>query len=124
MKQRLINKKGVESELAEELAEDWKKYLKMLVRNPGRRYVVSDPIDEIGHQHFLFTEEFDEFCKQVGGRFEHRPIVSEEEGRQPLWRYQAMTIPTMELLFGKISEHIWPRNHCVCTWMYVPSPAA
>jgi len=95
-----------ENEYAE-LELEYKRYMAVLVSNPGLRMTPSELIDEVWHAHILHTEDYFAFCKAFNrGRYvHHRPetnqailVVNQTDNMMP--RYRAM--------FGEPNRKFWP----------------
>jgi hypothetical protein len=58
-------------EEAERLERELKRYLILCALNPGKRYGMGGPVDDLWHTFLLFTQSYAAFCDRVAGRFIH-----------------------------------------------------
>jgi len=71
---RLIEKSGWTRRYAEEVVNEMKRFLYLCGTSNDGPFAPSTPIDEAWHAFILFTEDYENFCKEFFGRFiHHRP---------------------------------------------------
>lgn len=65
-------------EEAEKLMSELKKWLVLCATNKENTYQLIGPVDKMWHIFLLFTYEYSEFCKTIGGFIHHIPTSSKE----------------------------------------------
>jgi len=113
-KRYMVNKKGVKTEEANDLEEEFKKYL-ILCAVHRDSFPISKPVDEIWHVSLLNPVNYAKMETAAGRRFIHNMTLSEEEDQGLLPLYHSRTLPRYEKLFGAPAVRYWPREQCVCT---------
>ncbi|MFF5004767.1 glycine-rich domain-containing protein [Streptomyces phaeochromogenes] len=95
----------VELDKLDQAIEDYRLFLAMCQKYPGFPIVPSFDIDEVWHQHVLFTEKYREDCQATFGRpFEHVPyfgrVVADKgqdsrifENTLALWKQEYGQVP-------------------------------
>jgi len=59
------------------LEREFKRFLKLVLRDPGPLAMISKRVDEVWHLFILFTPQYRAFCKNVMGFFvDHQPLTS------------------------------------------------
>jgi hypothetical protein len=79
VEQRLIKKGGFDETTAKIAVEELKKFLYICAVEDDKPIAMISPIvDEAWHTFILFTEEYENFCRNIVGRFlHHRSIISD-----------------------------------------------
>ena len=88
--------------------EEYRRFAFLMVAS-GHMAVPSDQVDQVWHQHLLYTRSWAAFCGRVLGREIHhepaRPGV--EEGDRFRVGYE-QTLESYRHFFGEFPEDIWP----------------
>jgi len=59
-----------------ELIYEYLKFMKLMQRYPSVRFSPSEMVDQVWHEHILFTKEYRKFCKKHFGSYvNHNPTV-------------------------------------------------
>ncbi|MES2216502.1 MAG: hypothetical protein V4481_04375 [Patescibacteria group bacterium] len=103
---RMVDKHSWPEWLAREVFEDYKRYAWLCVTS-GQSIAPTPVIDDMWHNHILFTADYAKFCRTVLGRFlHHRPNRRGEKsqhgsGETPV----QLTTRLATEAFGKLSKH-------------------
>ena len=111
---RYCREQNISVEAARSHEHELKRYLVLRVLNPNLRFpMASGPVDELWHNFLLFTQEYAEFCKQVGGSFIHHfpgpPYPSESDVAEAQYDFDRF-IEVYEQTYNEIPpQQLWPR---------------
>lgn len=67
----------------------------------------SEIIDQVWHQHLVFTQSYAEFCSLIGKSVQHIPSTQNKEESQKFIQAKERTIKLYNETFGKQPEEIW-----------------
>ena len=95
--------------VAEERAEELKKFLTICALYPGEEIGMAGCVDDVWHEFITYTHLYNDFCHAVAGRFLHhvphdapRPIGKDDGYMRFLELYE-------ETFGNKAPAHIWPQ---------------
>lgn len=88
-------------EYTQKVIEEYKKFMFLVITHGGA--APSDPIDQVWHQHILYTKDYHEFCMHFAGRFLHH---SPDRFKGASSTIYADTLENYEDHFGKPND-IW-----------------
>ena len=121
VKDRMHNKRGLSRDYLNTLEGEYKKYLSLCVETPNVCLTLSEPVDDMLHEHMLFTEDFLAFQKAIGHRFRHNPTLTKEEAFALKDDYQERTIGGLTRRFGSANPQFWPPNAPICWGKLIPA---
>jgi hypothetical protein len=110
VEQRLIKKGGFDEATAKAAVEELKKFLYICTVEEDKPIaMISSTVDEAWHTFILFTKEYENFCRNIAGRFlHHQPIISDDDMRDVKIGVQNF-IKSYQKYFGEIST-IWKEH--------------
>lgn len=115
IKAKLVHDSVCTQERADAIEVQYKHYLAVSMSNPGLPAPISVEVDQMWHQHILFTRDYAAMCDRVCGRFiHHKPCESDEEQVRLSKDYQANTLPLMRQMFGEVDPAFWSADGAIC----------
>lgn len=117
VKKRLVHDDGITWEEADLLEREYKRFIALIVMNPGPRFPISKQVDPMWHAHLLFTRDYAAMCKMVNnGQFiHHQPMTSKVDAKEIRQIYFEHTLPEYQRVFGEPDSRYWPIEgfvHC------------
>lgn len=93
---------GWAEERAERVETEYKAFLKLHILFPGKLLVANVEIDEMWHQHILFTKMYHRHCQEIFGcYFHHAPRYhTTQEEADRLWDHFEETLRLFKMVFG------------------------
>lgn len=93
--------------------KDYQRYLYLLKRYPNRPLCPSDDIDQMWHQHILFTVKYAKDCQNIFGYFQHHhPYFGlARADKATVARNVRLTISLFEKEFGEAPSNYKILNH-------------
>lgn len=85
VRERLIHKDILAADIVDEAIEEYKHYMTLILLGYKPLDMFSQQVDDVWHNHILFTKDYANFCQQVFGYFlHHNPKTPKEkkEGMQ------------------------------------------
>lgn len=82
VRERIVRKKLLSEDIVDEAIAEYKRYMTMNARTSDRLTMFSEPIDEVWHQHILFTRDYANFCEKAVGHFVHHDPMTPEQQRK------------------------------------------
>ncbi len=101
---------GWSFEYALEVADEYRKYLVLCLKNPDIAVVPSTQIDDFWHLHILDTEKYARDCEQCFGYFLHHFPYFGMRGEQDEANLKEAWMTTKSLYFKEfmtMPEHLW-----------------
>lgn len=116
VKQYLVNREGMTVGRAEQIEPEYKRFIALNVLFPDEKIPIAGDVDEMWHTHIMFTENYEQFCRQMnnGRMMHHRPTINEAEAKLLLGDFTGNTLRLYERVFGKPDMSIWHDCVCVC----------
>lgn len=114
VRKRMHNKRGIPMDDLYTLEVEYKKYLILCLETPNTCFALSVPVDEMLHEHMLFTDNFKAFEAAIGHRFRHQPTLSKEEELALVDDYNERTLGGLETRFGSYDATHWPIGAPIC----------
>ena len=71
VKYRIAKEQTIPAGLINEAVEEFKKFLTVILHADGPVGMVSPEVDEVWHTFILFTRDYQDFCRDVFGRYIH-----------------------------------------------------
>lgn len=62
----------------EELEAKFRRFMQLIIENPGSEFTPSEAVDEYWHTFILDTREYQRFCDEVVGHFVHHVPTVED----------------------------------------------
>lgn len=109
---RYAAKANVSIEAARELERELRRYLALCALQPTKPYGMFGPVDDLWHTFLMFTQEYQQFCETVAGRFIHHVPASgdgENERSTQANSFAEMLADYREVFGEDAPPHIWPR---------------
>lgn len=97
-------------EQAQNIAEEYKKYLVLCLENPNMAVVPSGMVDDFWHLHILDTRKYQEDCQNIFGYFLHHFPYFGMRGKEDADNLSQAWSETCELYerrFGTTSDIFW-----------------
>ncbi|MGJ8694180.1 MAG: glycine-rich domain-containing protein [Thalassotalea sp.] len=69
--ERYSRDQSIPIDIAAKHEVELKRYLALIALNPKTRFGMRGQIDELWHTFIIFTKEYFDFCKSVGGKYIH-----------------------------------------------------
>ncbi|MFN3665884.1 MAG: hypothetical protein ACK4S0_06985 [Sediminibacterium sp.] len=115
VKERLVKQEGYNSCKVDEMVNEYRKYISMIIsrrhRGEKRGMPICEEVDPVWHTHILFTQDYIRMCKQFAGFYiHHQPMEVNEE---LISDYHEITLVEYENNFGKRHE-FWGTGKQVC----------
>lgn len=104
---------GWDEERLEQAMRDYRQYLYLLQRYPNHPLCPSDDIDQMWHQHILFTVKYAEDCQDIFGYFQHHhPYFGlSRADKANVAQNVRLTISLFEKEFGEAPANYKILNH-------------
>jgi hypothetical protein len=109
---RLIDKEGLASHEAEDLAMDMKRFLALVAISPMERLAPPERIDLAWHHFILHTREYSAFCEAIAGKFIHH-VPSTSQWFTLQHGMKAQTLNAARAKFGPLSQN-WASKGVGC----------
>lgn len=120
-KTRVMREQGWNSEYADEVATEYRRFWQLHLKHPDTYLVPSLSVDEIWHAHILFTQQYADDCARVFGSFFHHfpnvddedtpdasgPIAPDTANNQTENSDYANTLQLYEQEFGMKPNNVW-----------------
>lgn len=113
IKKRLVRYKGLSLDEVERLEIEYKRFLMLVIGSPIP-LPVSQPVDQMWHEHVLFSRDYAQLAIAVEHSLFHNPIVEDIEKASLNDTYNNTMLPLYERTFGSRNDQYWPRNLAVC----------
>lgn len=106
---RLANEKFWTNEFADQAILEYKKFMYLATTS---EFMVSpsEIIDNVWHQHLIFTQSYQDFCNILGKQIQHIPSTHNREEFEKFKQAKERTIKFYERDFGKQPKNIWTYN--------------
>ncbi len=106
---RLANEKFWTNEFADQAILEYKKFMYLATTS---EFMVSpsEIIDNVWHQHLIFTQSYQDFCNILGKQIQHIPSTHNREEFEKFKQAKERTIKFYERDFGKQPKNIWTFN--------------
>lgn len=105
VKQYAVQKGLYTAEEIDTIEAEYKKYLALCIGYPATALPTPTKLDDLWHQHILFTRDYHTMCQSVGGRYlHHEPFVGDVKV-DPKARSQMRIMYLRE--FGRQPNTIW-----------------
>ncbi len=101
---------GWSLDFTKKVAEEYKKYLALCLKNPDKAIIPSSYVDDFWHYHILDTLKYQEDCQNIFGYFLHHfPYFGmrgkeDEENLKIAWQESCAIY---EKHFGPMNKEIW-----------------
>ncbi|MCH5717193.1 glycine-rich domain-containing protein [Niabella hibiscisoli] len=109
---RLVNENYWTKDFTELAILEYKKFM-YLAATSDMMVSPSGVIDVVWHQHLIFTESYEAFCKMLGKKIQHVPSTHNKEDFQKFRSAKERTAQLYEEAFGTPPSTIW-----ACDTMY------
>jgi len=97
---------GWDTAYGSEVCEEYRRFVYVSVKNPGSLLGMCGPVDDLWHDHILYTSNYLEFCSRIAGRYLHHiPTLLGNGDRSGYVR----TVALIEKHFGDVNWSIWPK---------------
>lgn len=106
---RLANENFWTREFADQAIIEYKKFMYLAATS---EFMVSPSkiIDNVWHQHLIFTQSYQDFCNILGKQIQHIPSTHTREEFEKFKKAKERTIKFYERDFGKQPKNIWTYN--------------
>lgn len=123
-KQFLVVRQGFDPGHVEEMEQEYKRYMALVVTRPDQKFPISNAVDELWHAHLLFTDDYRKMSDQFRGSYiDHVPTLSEEERAALEPDYFDGTLQAYCEVFGeKPPENFWPLDSGSICWSCTAAP--
>jgi len=123
-KQFLVVRQGFDPDYVEELEQEYKRYMALVVTHPDQKFPISNAVDELWHAHVLFTKDYRKMSDEFrGGYINHVPTLSEEERAALEPDYFYGTLQAYREVFGEDpAEKFWPLDSGSICWSCSAAP--
>ncbi len=106
----LVAREGWSRAHAEEAIQQYRNYLILLLKNPGKTLPPSEDIDEVWHTHVLHTREYRSDCERIFGHYvDHEPASNPplKKGGQGGFDYATAFAETQALHKHEFGDYIY-----------------
>lgn len=103
LEKRLITGKQWSPETAKEAVRRYKNFLNLLLKYPDENLAPTPDIDEVWHNHILFTREYFRDCREIFGEYLHHAPFDHVEGEVNK-EMQDLRSSTADLYFREFNE--------------------
>lgn len=106
---RLANENFWTTEFTNQAILEYKKFMYLATTS---EFMVSpsEIIDNVWHQHLIFTQSYQDFCNILGKQIQHIPSTHNREEFEKFKQAKERTIKFYERDFGKQPKNIWTYN--------------
>jgi len=110
VKKRLVHDEGITWEEAGALEAEYKRFIAIIIANPGPRFPISKQVDPFWHAHLMFTRDYAEMCSKVnnGVFIHHQPMTEKQDAVEVRANYFSSTLPEYQRMFGDPNPKYWP----------------
>ncbi|UAY51884.1 glycine-rich domain-containing protein [Ferruginibacter albus] len=106
---RLANENFWTKEFTDQAIVEYKKFM-YLAATSDFMVSPSEIIDQVWHQHLIFTQSYQDFCSILGKQIQHIPSTHNKEEFEKFRQAKERTIKFYERDFGKQPKNIWAYN--------------
>ena len=106
---RLANENFWTKEFTDQAILEYKKFM-YLAATSDFMVSPSEIIDNVWHQHLIFTQSYQDFCNIIGKQIQHIPSTHNREEFEKFKQAKERTIKFYERDFGKQPKNIWTCN--------------
>lgn len=106
---RLANENFWTKEFTDQAILEYKKFM-YLAATSDFMVSPSEIIDNVWHQHLIFTQSYQDFCNILGKQIQHIPSTHNREEFEKFKQAKERTIKFYERDFGKQPKNIWTYN--------------
>lgn len=106
---RLANENFWTNEFTDQAILEYKKFM-FLAATSDFMVSPSEIIDNVWHQHLIFTQSYQDFCNILGRQIQHIPSTHNREEYEKFRQAKERTIKFYEKDFGKQPKNIWTYN--------------
>lgn len=106
---RLANENFWTKEFTDQAIFEYKKFM-YLAATSDFMVSPSEIIDNVWHQHLIFTQSYQDFCNIIGKQIQHIPSTHNREEFEKFKQAKERTIKFYERDFGKQPKNIWTYN--------------
>jgi len=106
---RLANENYWTKEFTDQAILEYKKFM-YLAATSDFMVSPSEIIDNVWHQHLIFTQSYQEFCNILGKQIQHIPSTHNKEEFEKFRQAKERTIKFYERDFGQQPKNIWTFN--------------
>jgi len=111
----IVDHDGGDRSHAEEMVDEYRKYIALVVSNPKDHLAISGAVDPFWHAHIINTRDYLAMCRKLNcGYLHHNPTASQRE-RTELNPLYEKTMEKYEVAFGTAPQKWWPVTDSVCT---------
>lgn len=107
---RLANENFWTKEFTDQAILEYKKFM-YLAATSDFMVSPSEIIDNVWHQHLIFTQSYQDFCNILGKQIQHIPSTHNREEFEKFKQAKERTIKFYERDFGKQPKNIWTYNN-------------
>jgi len=106
---RLANENFWTKEFTDQAVLEYKKFM-FLAATSDFMVSPSETVDNVWHQHLIFTQSYQDFCSLIGKQIQHIPSTRNREEVERFRQARERTIKFYERDFGKQPKNIWTYN--------------
>ncbi len=110
VRERVIKEQGWDVKRAKEAEKWYKRFLRLHKLYPRVAIVPTLDIDEMWHNHILFTRKYHEDCQRIFGHYFHHSPSGDEAPNHEF----AETMKLYMQQFGEVPQEVCPA-HCSCS---------
>lgn len=104
--ERSRSRMGWSVDFAALVEREYRRFMALGVIATGKTLGMRGPVDELWHEHILFTRDYASFCNSIAGKFIHHE-PAEDGAPKGVSSYQ-LTLLLLEQHFGTAPREIWP----------------
>lgn len=112
IEKRLMNKLGWSQKKTKEAIRKYKNFLLLILKYPEQQFAPTSDIDEVWHNHILFTRDYTNDCQAIFGKYiHHNPYKN--TGPKENHMKQKIGSQTSDIYFQEFHEKYIPENRKV-----------